>query len=601
MQAGRSEMGAKALPEEAVLLVKVLHIEGLGGTAARPATMEVREVDGSPPENPPLVWGYVVDGVLPADVLRIRARLRPLDTSDYWEGLLAASGVGARVSVRETEVVRHGGSLSRWLYRFRSWLGRRFEGKAGGGFFKGLMLGDSRSIDREQYTRAREGGTVHVLVVSGLHVGIAGGLAMWLGRLMGLQITARNLLAIGLTFFYALLAGFGTSAFRAWVMFSILVASPILRREYDTINSLAAAVLLIVLLRPEDVISRGFALSLAAIGGILVAVELLAGLDWQGSSGWSRRLYAALGVSFGAWAGVAPVSAWYFGIVNVFGPVLSLLSVPVLGLFIMAGWVTIAGEVLGALAPGGFVLRWLIGSEGPVYWLVAGLGWILDAVLDAGGMVRIGLLSTWGPPFLWLVVFYVLVTVLVVYLREYRHLQRRLPEPVRRRFWKGSAVRLFFAPAAGILMLIWPVGVEAFAGPEEGLYFFSGNGEALAVVEKEGVLVLSAGMPAGDTALRRVLRSPYEFVRLRRGLSLSHGEYDIEASPGGGVVWVRKGSRLIAWSVRYKKGVAEALSRNPVMVVHTGRLYSGPEEETRGERRIIYVCRGGGMRYIAEE
>lgn len=596
----RAETGLSRLPRKGRFEAEVRRVSGLDASSARPARLRIRKVKGGALPHSVTLWGYIPDNVTQGDVIVFDGTVRPLRSDDYWESILGASGVSGRVGVRRVERKGRSFSPAAWLYRFRAYLAERLKGKAYSGFFQGLILGDGRSLDQEVYVRAREGGTVHVLVVSGLHVGVAGGLAILLGRLLGLRIAARNLLAILITLIYAMLAGFGTSALRAWLMFSILVASPLLRREYDTVNSLAAAVLLLTLLRPEDMISRGFALSLAAISGILLASELMAYVDWERLTAWVRRPLEGLWISAGAWAGVAPLSAYFFGVLNPMAPLLSLVAVPVLMLFILTGWLVLAGETLAALLPGAGLIRFALGSDGPVYWLASGLGWLLDGVLDAGGLGRLGMFAAWGPNRAWLAAYYLMITVGVLFLREHRHLTKRLPESARRSPWKRPFFRRALAPALLALLIIWPIVTEAVSYPEEGLYFFSARqGEALAIVDAEaGILVLSDGLFQHDAQLRRTLRRDYTLVHLLPGKRLQHGRYVIETSMTGRAAWVSCEGGLAAWSLTYMLAVEEAAGKKPSVVVHTGRVSGWLRESTCGECRVIYCASGGGVCFL---
>ena len=136
---------------------------------------------------------------------------------------------------------------------------------------KAALLGNRHYLSRPTAERFREGGTFHVLVISGLHISFVGGLA-WLiaGRL-----TRRRAwqYAASVTFLwaYTFAVGAGGPVVRAALMFSLIALAPVLNRPATALNALGGAALALLLWRPADLFDPSFQLTFLSV---LVIVTL---------------------------------------------------------------------------------------------------------------------------------------------------------------------------------------------------------------------------------------------------------------------------------------------------------------------------------------
>ncbi len=199
----------------------------------------------------------------------------------------------------------------------------------------------------------RRSGTLHVFAVSGLHVGMVGLLGWMLLGALGVPRRSSIPLLVALMFFYAWLTGMKPPAVRAATMATVVLAGFWLKRRPDVVNALGLALLWVVLSEPHRLFHAGVQLSF----GVVFAIGWLAGpcsrpfgwisraepyLPRQLYRGWQsawlglrRKVVGVLSVSTAAWAGSAPLTAFYFGLFTpVSIPASALLSVPV---FLMLG------------------------------------------------------------------------------------------------------------------------------------------------------------------------------------------------------------------------------------------------------------------------
>jgi competence protein ComEC len=151
------------------------------------------------------------------------------------------------------------------------------------GLLQALLLGyreDLPAVLRQDFAAT---GTVHIFAISGAHVGMVTLLLAGLLRLLGIPLNRWFPILTPLLAGYVITTGAATSAVRAGVMASLLVAGPFLRRRPDAVTALAAAAMVILLVAPAQLADLGFLLSFTAVGGLLAVQPVL--------DAWVARLF----------------------------------------------------------------------------------------------------------------------------------------------------------------------------------------------------------------------------------------------------------------------------------------------------------------------
>jgi len=174
-----------------------------------------------------------------------------------------------------------------WVYDQRQemiYLFRRSLNASTSGILIASLLGDRHFLDKHTADIFREGGTFHVLVISGLHITFIGGLILLLLRRFTRNRFWPSLLTIILLWLYALAVGADVPVVRATTMFTVLVLSQILNRKGTLLNGLGFCALLILAWRPEDLFSASFQLTFVSVAAIVVmAFPLIENLRAIGS------------------------------------------------------------------------------------------------------------------------------------------------------------------------------------------------------------------------------------------------------------------------------------------------------------------------------
>ncbi len=140
------------------------------------------------------------------------------------------------------------------------------------GMLNALLLGQRRALDDELNDAFVQTGTVHLMVISGFHVGIIALLLAGVLRWLGMPWRARLLLvAIGLGA-YCVLVGMRPPVVRATIMAWMVLGALALDRVISWPNVLAAAALVILWANPTQLLDPGFQLSFGAVLSLLVFV-----------------------------------------------------------------------------------------------------------------------------------------------------------------------------------------------------------------------------------------------------------------------------------------------------------------------------------------
>jgi len=212
-----------------------------------------------------------------------------------------------------------------------------------------LLLGQQQEIDAETLKDYQLAGAVHILSVSGLHVGF---IMIFIGFLLKpIPNTRRNsyfkLLVIILALWsYGILAGLAPSVVRSVTMFSFVAIGHHLRRSVNVYHTLLVSMLLILLWKPSFLFDVGFQLSYLALFFILWLQPLLADF-WHPKNKILRYFWDILTVSFAAQLGTLPLSLYYFHQFPGLFFVTNVIVLPLLGIIMVVGLLAVIIGCLG--------------------------------------------------------------------------------------------------------------------------------------------------------------------------------------------------------------------------------------------------------------
>lgn len=212
-----------------------------------------------------------------------------------------------------------------------------------------LLLGQKDDLNPETYQSFTQAGLVHVLAVSGLHVGIL--LMIFSYILYPLRRLPRGDLiqtsiSVVLLWLYAALVGLTPSVIRAVTMFSLLGVGVGLGRKASTLNMLALSAVILVFYNPDFIAQVGFQLSYAAVLSIVLFKPKIDQF-WTPQNAVIRFFWTIISVSFCAQIGILPISLYYFHQFAGLFLISNILIIPVLGILLGGGILAILLSVLG--------------------------------------------------------------------------------------------------------------------------------------------------------------------------------------------------------------------------------------------------------------
>jgi len=234
------------------------------------------------------------------------------------------------------------------------------------GIIKALTIGVKDDIDDHQWQVYRTTGIVHLLAISGLHIGLIAGLAYWFVLKISLSLSLNSpqqlaaTTSILIAVCYAALAGFSLPTQRALLMLVVAMLAISWQRHVLPWHIFSLALFAVLLFDPLAVLSAGFWLSFFAVGVIIFGIAGRLGTV----STWLNSLMIQARLALG----LMPLLAFYFQQISVIAPIANLIIVPVVSILVVPicllavlimGWIPILSHHLFNLVEYIFQLLWI--------------------------------------------------------------------------------------------------------------------------------------------------------------------------------------------------------------------------------------------------
>lgn len=308
--------------------------------------------------------------LLRAALQEIPGDLNP-NTFNY-KAFLANQGTGYQAFIKSSQLAFLGNKPSYPLLskakEVQRWGSRQLStylpGSRESAIASALLLGDRSALEGEVKQAYATAGVMHILAVSGLHVGFIYLLMQLLfrpWRRTSLGKAAGFLLTLLLLWAYAFITGLSPSVLRAVCMFSLLSFALLLKRKSGIYNTLAVAAFALLLYDPYFLFSVGFQLSFLALLGIVYLQPRMAAYYSEKGKVY-RRFLDLLTVSVAAQLATFPLGLFYFGQFPTYFFISNLLVVPAASLVVMLGLLLLLSSLLSSS-------------------LASGVGWLLDKLL----------------------------------------------------------------------------------------------------------------------------------------------------------------------------------------------------------------------------
>ena len=219
------------------------------------------------------------------------------------------------------------------------------------GLLRGLLLADRSEIDFETKNDFINSGVIHVLAVSGLHVGYV--LIIFLFIFGRFGIYTRSILTVTGLLLFMFITGVPPSVFRATLMSIIIIIAFLTNRTTNLINSIAIAAVIILIFNPNEIYNPGFQLSFAAVLSIGIIYpyfqKRIKILKLKHKA--IEKILLFLGVSLSAQIGTIPFTLSYFSKLSLISLLTNLIVIPAVGIIIGIAFITvISGLILYPIA-----------------------------------------------------------------------------------------------------------------------------------------------------------------------------------------------------------------------------------------------------------
>ncbi|SFB83234.1 competence protein ComEC [Marinospirillum celere] len=270
----------------------------------------------------------------PGEQWQLEARIRPLRSlkneqvpsftgNQLARGLVGRGYVGRSADIQKLQDAR---GLPAWRTQLLESQQAADLHPQGQRFLLALALGEGQALNHQDWQTLQKTGTVHLWVISGLHLGMLAGLLLWLARRLEFPWTAALVLSLLVAWGYAHLAGWGVATQRAAIMLAMgaLILSGWRQLSPWTVFSLALIAVLV--LNPLLVLTRGFWLSFGAVALLMFSLRGL-----RQAPAWKNLIRVQWVITLG----LTPLLLWQSAHFSIWAPLVNLVAVPLVGLLLL--------------------------------------------------------------------------------------------------------------------------------------------------------------------------------------------------------------------------------------------------------------------------
>jgi len=267
----------------------------------------------------------------------------------------------------ETTSVKVITPFNQLLFDVQKWVLESFQKRIPGtreaGVAEALLIGYRNDLDVDLVQSYSNTGVVHIIAISGMHLGLIYGLLVFLFKRAGKSSTTlwiRAVIILATLWGFSLLTGAAPSIMRSAIMFTFLVLGETQKRKASIYNNLASSALLILLFDPFALWDVGFQLSYTAVLSIAIFATPITNL-WYIKNKWYRKFWQLNTVTLAAQILTYPIVAYHFHQFPNLFLITNIVAVPLSGLILYGLIILLAVSFIPLLADGiGFVVKWCI-------------------------------------------------------------------------------------------------------------------------------------------------------------------------------------------------------------------------------------------------
>ena len=273
------------------------------------------------------------------DIISLKNTFRPIENNDSatfdYKSFLANQYIYSQAYVTATQwkKIGHSNSLSSLCMQLRETALATLKdiglNKRNHQLIAALAFGDKSLLDDDTKKEFQTAGAMHILAVSGLHVGIINGILLFLFSFIQNRklLWLKMICCISGIWAYACITGMSSSVQRAAIMCTMVSISLLLKRRCSTYNTLASAAFFSLFFSPNDLFSIGFQLSYAAVISIVYFGTLIQNV-FHPETPIGTYTWGIISVSIAVQIGTMPLTLYYFGSIPTYSLLTNIVVIP---------------------------------------------------------------------------------------------------------------------------------------------------------------------------------------------------------------------------------------------------------------------------------
>ncbi len=294
-------------------------------------------------------------------------------------------------------------------------------------FFKGVLLGEKNLIDDYRERLYRLNGIAHIIVISGLHIAILGGIVFKIFSYLGLRHFLSTVFSICFVLLYGIMSGMGFATLRAIVMLIISMIGARLGKDYDMVTSMSIALIITLLIEPFRILDGGIWLSYGAVSGVIMGRYIIR--LFEGANPFKRlkkkrkriyKLLCTIIVTLSVNIVLSPIMLFLYYELPVYSLISNMLVVPVMGILIFIGIIGLALSYISLIW--GFIIFL------PGKYIIEYITYVCELIIKLPFHT-----INCGQPVLVSIIIYYITLILILLLIKPKH-QEKIRQEVYKRF-----------------------------------------------------------------------------------------------------------------------------------------------------------------------
>ena len=220
-------------------------------------------------------------------------------------------------------------------------------------FLSSVFLGRRELLTKEEKFIFINTGTIHLLAISGLHIGIWSLILLYFLKIFNIKFKIRIIISLASLFVYTFIIGAPPSAIRAFVIYAVFCFSFLLKRKVVSLNSLGLSGLVILFIWPFSVFDIGFWLSFICVFSLIIYSHFL---NFNFSNFFINIFFSSIFINLF----INPILSLYFKRLYILNIFYNIILIPLFSLILFVNFLLIIFPINIFSIPTGKVLSFLI-------------------------------------------------------------------------------------------------------------------------------------------------------------------------------------------------------------------------------------------------